>query len=174
MKVLSLRFAGFPVLHDGGTNATALILSSLLRFLGGNYHIVEDGSNWRRRLQEQHPPFQLTEVRQWVWYLFVLEDFFYFFYVPMRFTNTRWCVGQVEPVWVSTIVDTGIILRGLLRLVQVEAYVRTDVLHPERSFTVVGFQTTVYVEPACGSCHWATHMKVRMVWIGVVALAVAA
>ena len=45
MKVLSLRFAGFPVLHDGGTNATALILSSLLRFLGGNYHIVEDGSN---------------------------------------------------------------------------------------------------------------------------------
>ena len=43
MKVLSLRFAGFPVLHDGGTNATALILSSLLWFLGGDYHIVEDG-----------------------------------------------------------------------------------------------------------------------------------
>ena len=63
----------------------------------------------------------------------------------MRFTNTRWCVGQVEPVRVSTTVDTGIILRGLLCLVQVEAYVRTDVLHPERSFTVVGFQTTVYV-----------------------------
>ena len=91
------------------------------------------------------------------------EIIFYFFYVPMRFTNTRWCVGQVEPVRVSTTVDTGIILRGLLCLVQVEAYVRTDVLHPERSFTVVGFQTTVYVELACGSCHWATHMKVRMV-----------
>ena len=73
------------------------------------------------------------------------EIIFYFFYVPMRFTNTRWCVGQVEPVRVSTTVDTGIILRGLLCLVQVEAYVQTDVLHPERSFTVVGFQTTVYV-----------------------------
>ena len=33
----------------------------------------------------------------------------------------------------------------MLCLVQVEAYVQTDVLHPERSFTVVGFQTTVYV-----------------------------
>ena len=56
----------------------------------------------------------------------------------MRFTNTRWCVGQVEPVRVSTTVDTGIILRGLLCLVQVEAYVRTDVLHPERSFYSCG------------------------------------
>ena len=81
----------------------------------------------------------------------------------MRFTNTRWCVGQVEPVRVSTTVDTGIILRGLLCLVQVEAYVQTDVLHPERSFYSCGLSDYSLRTDLNGSWHWSTHMKVRMV-----------
>ncbi len=36
----------------------------------------------------------------------------------MRYNNARWRVVQVEPLEFSTIVDNGIILRGLFQLVR--------------------------------------------------------
>jgi len=50
--------------------------------------------------------------------------FFKFFLLPMG----RWRVVQVEPLEISTIVDNGIILRGLFRLVR-GGGVRSYVLH---------------------------------------------
>ena len=44
--------------------------------------------------------------------------FFKFFLLPMGYNIARWRVVQVEPLEISTIVDNGIILRGLFRLVR--------------------------------------------------------
>ena len=51
----------------------------------------------------------------------------------MRYNNARWRVVQVEPLEFSTIVDNGIILRGLFQLVR-GGGVRPYVLHLREGF----------------------------------------
>ena len=63
--------------------------------------------------------------------------FFKFFLLPMG----RWRVVQVEPLEISTIVDNGIILRGLFRLVR-GGGVRSYVLHLREGFVRLIYKAT--------------------------------
>lgn len=118
IEVLFFGFAGFPASLDGLANATAMVLSSSLWFLGWLWISVV---SWSLELRItnilRHPP---STVGAWVWYLMLLKvDFvFLFFLLPMGYNIARWRVVQVEPLEISTIVDNGIILRGLFRLVR--------------------------------------------------------
>ena len=72
-------------------------------------------------------------------------DFYFFnFLLPMRYNNARWRVVQVEPLEFSTIVDNGIILRGLFQLVR-GGGVRPYVLHLREGF----FMETIIVVQLC-------------------------
>ena len=106
-------------------NAKALILSLSLRFLGGLLPlIVKDGGDWR---MGRYGTIHLS-------------------------TTLGGVLHKLSRCEFSTIVDTGIILRGLLHLVQVEAYVRPYVLH-QRGVLQLAFILQYTYGFACVSCH---------------------
>lgn len=78
IEVLFFGFAGFPASLDGLANATAMVLSSSLWFLGWLWISVV---SWSLELRItnilRHPP---STVGAWVWYLMLLKVDFVFFY----------------------------------------------------------------------------------------------
>lgn len=105
IEVLFFGFAGFPASLDGLANATAMVLSSSLWFLGWLWISVV---SWSLELRItnilRHPP---STVGAWVWYLMLLKvDFvFLFFFVTNGIQHRAvaccpsWTVGDFNYCW---------------------------------------------------------------------------